>query len=152
MIAHPPCQHLSSSGARWWAEKRADGRQRAAIAFFHEIAGAPIPKICIENPVGIMSNEYRKPDQIIQPWQYGHAETKKTCLWLTGLPHLMPSDVVEPDFMRRPDGSYYQDSSGKRYSRIHFVSGRMPAEERRKIRSRTYAGIAAAMADQWGIL
>jgi hypothetical protein len=150
MIAHPPCQHLASSGARWFAEKREDGRQQQAIEFFLRIADAKIEKKCIENPVGIMSNFFRKPDQIIQPYQFGHAETKKTCLWLDGLPALLPSEIVEPDFHRKKDGSYYQDSGGKRYSRIHFVSGRMPAEERRKIRSRTYPGIAAAMADQWG--
>jgi hypothetical protein len=99
-----------------------------------------------------MSNFWRKPDQIIEPYQFGHAETKKTCLWLDNLPPLQSSNHVEPDFVRRPDGSYYQDASGKRYSRIHFCSGRMLAEERRKIRSRTYPGIAAAMADQWGRL
>jgi creatinine amidohydrolase/Fe(II)-dependent formamide hydrolase-like protein len=115
-----------------------------------KLANANIPKIAIENPVGIMSREYRKPDQIIEPYQFGHAETKKTCLWLKGLPKLVSSEVVEPDFYRKKDGSYYQDAGGKRYSRIHFVSGRMPAEERRTIRSRTYPGIAAAMADQWG--
>ncbi len=150
MIAHPPCQHLASSGARWFAEKRKDFRQQRAIEFFIRLANAKIPRKCIENPVGIMSNFWRKPDQIIEPYQFGHAETKKTCLWLDGLPALQPSKIVEPDFYRKRDGSYYQDSSGKRYSRIHFVSGRMPAEERRKIRSRTYPGIAAAMADQWG--
>lgn len=152
MIAHPPCQHLASSGARWFTEKRNDGRQQRAIEFFIRLANAKIPRKCIENPVGVMSNFWRKPDQIIEPYQFGHAETKKTCLWLDELPALQPSRTVEPDFYRKKDGSYYQDSSGKRYSRIHFCSGRMPAEERRKIRSRTYPGIAAAMADQWGQL
>jgi len=149
MIGHPPCDHLASSGARWFAEKRADGRQAAGIAFFRMLADAPIPRVCIENPVGIMSNLYRKPSQIIQPWQHGHAETKTTCLWLRGLPLLQPSNVVEPDYMRRPDGEYYRDKKGKRYSRVHFLSGRMNGDIRWKARSRTYPGIAKAMAEQW---
>jgi hypothetical protein len=113
------------------------------------LADAPIPRVCIENPVGIMSNLYRKPSQIIQPWQHGHAETKTTCLWLRGLPLLQPSNVVEPDYMRRPDGEYYRDKKGKRYSRVHFLSGRMNGDIRWKARSRTYPGIAKAMAEQW---
>jgi site-specific DNA-cytosine methylase len=150
MIAHPPCTHLSSSGAAHFAAKRADGRQQDAIDFFLMIADAPIPKIAIENPVGIMSTQYRKPDQLIQPFEYGHPETKKTCLWLKGLPKLVPTNIVEPEFMRRPDGSYYTDSKGKRYSRIHFMSGRGKAgTERGKARSLTYQGWADAMATQW---
>ena len=152
VISFPPCTHLASSGARWFAEKRADGRQQQGIDFFmslvdwHRRTGKCL---AIENPVGIMSSEYRKPDQIIQPWQFGHAETKATCLWLHGLPPLQPTGVVKPDYMRRPDGSYYRDKKGKRYSRIHFMSGRMSSEERSKWRSLTYEGIAEAMADQW---
>lgn len=152
VIAFPPCTHLASSGARWFPEKRADGRQQEGIDFFmdfvrfHERTGIPV---AIENPIGIMSTEYRKPDQIIQPWQHGHPETKATCLWLHGLPKLRPTDIVEPDYMRKPDGSYYKDKKGKRYSRIHFMSGRMNSEERGKLRSLTYPGIAAAMAEQW---
>jgi hypothetical protein len=130
MIAHPPCTHLAVSGARHFAAKRADGRQQSAIEFFMDLASAPIPRICIENPVCIMSSLYRKPDQIIQPWQFGHGETKKTCLWLKGLPNLQPTNIV--------DG---------REARIWKMP---PSPERERERSRTYAGIAQAMSDQWG--
>ena len=129
MIAHPPCTHLAVSGARHFAAKRADGRQQEAIDFFMALARAPIPRIAIENPVCIMSSVWRKPDQIIQPWQHGHGETKATCLWLKGLPKLTPTDVV----------------SG-RSDRIHKMP---PSPERWKLRSTTYAGIAKAMAAQW---
>lgn len=130
MVAFPPCTHLTVSGARWWAEKRADGRQQAAVDFVRLLADAPVERIAIENPVGFLSTAWRKPDQIIQPWQFGHGETKTTCLWLKGLPPLVPTDVV--------DG---------RESRIH----RMPdSKARTKNRSRTYSGVALAMAEQWG--
>lgn len=150
MIAFPPCTHLCSSGARWFPAKRADGSQDAAIAFFMALVSAPIPRIAIENPIGIMSRLYRKPDQIIQPWQHGHAETKSTCLWLKNLPLLTPTRVVEPDYMRKADGSYYKGAKGKRYSRIHFMSRSHP--NRAQERSRTYAGVGKAMASQWNIL
>jgi len=130
MIAHPPCTHLAVSGARHFAEKRADGRQQAAIDFFMTLARCGIPKICIENPVCIMSKIWRKPDQIIQPWQFGHGETKATCLWLTGLPHLVPTDIVPG-----------------RSDRIHKMP---PSADRWKLRSTTYQGVANAMAEQWG--
>jgi hypothetical protein len=130
MIAHPPCTHLSVSGARHFEAKRADGRQQEAIDFFLALANAPIPRIAIENPVCIMSSVWREPDQIIQPWQFGHGETKATCLWLKGLPHLTPTNIVPG---REP--------------RVHRMS---PGPDRWKERSRTYEGIAAAMADQWG--
>ena len=94
IIAHPPCTDLASSGARWFPEKRADGRQKRSIDFFMTFANAECPRIAIENPVGIMSTEYRKPDQIVQPWQFGHGETKATCLWLKGLPCLVPTEIV----------------------------------------------------------
>lgn len=130
MIAHPPCTHLAVSGARWFAEKRADGRQQAAIKFFMQLINAPIEKIAVENPISIMSTKYRKPSQIVQPWQFGHGETKATCLWLKNLPVLQPTKIV--------DG---------RETRIH----KMPqSPERAKERSRTYEGIAKAMANQWG--
>ncbi len=130
MIAHPPCTHLSVSGARHFEAKRMDGRQQSAVSFFMALARAQIPMIAIENPVCIMSSMWRKPDQVIQPWQFGHGETKATCLWLKGLPLLRPTDVVEG-----------------RESRIH----RMPSSaERWKERSRTFSGIAEAMATQWG--
>lgn len=152
MIAHPPCTHLAVSGARYFAEKKADGRQDAALDFVRALLAAPIPRICLENPVSIISSRIRKPDQIIQPHFFGHAETKATCLWLKNLPALLPTNMVEPDFMRRPDGSYYTDKKGKRYSRIHYMTRRVNGEDRWKARSRTYSGIAEAMADQWGNL
>lgn len=130
MIAHPPCTHLSVSGARHFEEKRADGRQQEAIDFFMALAKAPIPRIAIENPVCIMSSVWREPDQIIQPWQFGHGETKATCLWLKGLPPLIPTKIVPG---REP--------------RVHRMS---PGPDRWKERSRTYEGIAQAMAQQWG--
>lgn len=130
MIAHPPCTHLAVSGARHFAEKRADGRQQEAIDFFMTLARADIPRIAIENPVCIMSSKWRKPDQIIQPWWFGHGETKATCLWLKGLPLLTPTNIV----------------SG-REDRIHKMP---PSADRWKLRSTTYAGIAEAMATKWG--
>lgn len=130
IIAFPPCTDLCVSGARWFAEKRADGRQADAIDFFMLFARANAPRIAIENPVGIMSSMWRKPDQIIQPWQYGHGETKATCLWLKGLPKLVPTNIVEG-----------------REARIHRMS---PGPDRAKERSRTFEGIAQAMAEQWG--
>lgn len=132
MIAHPPCTHLAVSGARHFAAKRADGRQRGAIEFFMALANAPVKRKAIENPVCIMSSEWRKPDQVIQPWMFGHGETKATCLWLENLPLLKPTDVV--------DG---------REARVHRLP---PTPDRWKIRSKTYTGIARAMAEQWSNL
>lgn len=129
VIAHPPCTDLASSGARWFAEKRRDGRQQRSIDFFLFFTGLDC-RWAIENPVGIMSTIYRKPDQIIHPWQFGHGETKATCLWLNGLPLLIPTKIV----------------SG-REARIHRMP---PSAERERERSRTYAGIAQSMAQQWG--
>jgi hypothetical protein len=130
MIAHPPCTHLSVSGAAHFEAKRADGRQQAAIDFFLALAHAPIPRIAIENPVCIMSSVWREPDQIIQPWQFGHGETKATCLWLKGLPPLEPTNIVA--------------------GREQRVWKMPPSPDRWKERSRTFEGIAEAMADQWG--
>ena len=130
MIAHPPCTHLAVSGARHFADKRMDGRQQAAISFFMRLAKADVPRIAIENPVSIMSTFYRKPDQIIQPWQFGHGETKATCLWLKGLPPLVPTEIV-----------------GGREARVHRLP---PGENRWRERSVTYQGVAKAMAEQWG--
>lgn len=132
IIAFPPCTHLASSGARWFKKKQADGRQQAAIDFFMAIANAFCGRIAIENPIGIMSNIYRKPDQIIQPWQFGHGETKATCLWLKGLPILQPTNIVE--------------------GREQRVWKLPPTPDRAKLRSKTYEGIAQAMAEQWGVL
>jgi site-specific DNA-cytosine methylase len=130
MIAHPPCDHLAVSGARWFAQKRADGRQQAALDFVRLLLNVNIEKIAIENPVSIISSHIKKPSQCIQPWQFGHGETKKTCLWLKNLPLLVPTDIVEG-----------------RESRIHKLP---PSPDRWKIRSKTYQGIADAMAAQWG--
>jgi hypothetical protein len=130
MIAFPPCTDIAVSGARWFKQKRSDGRQQKAIDFFMALANADIEKISLENPVSIMSTVWRKPDQTIQPWMFGHGETKATCLWLKNLPPLTPTNIV----------------SG-RENRIHKMP---PGKDRGKLRSLTYAGIAEAMADQWG--
>jgi hypothetical protein len=130
IIAFPPCTDLAVSGARWFKEKQADGRQQRSIDFFMEFTKLSCPW-AIENPVGIMSRYFRKPDQIIQPWQFGHGETKKTCLWLNKLPLLQPTDIVEG-----------------REQRIWKLP---PSEDRAKLRSKTFLGIAKAMAEQWGI-
>lgn len=138
MIAHPPCTHLAVSGAAWFAEKRADGRQQTGIDFFMEMINANIPKICVENPVCIMSSVYRKPDQIIQPYMFGHPESKKTCLWLKNLSKLTPTMDVKSDYDLLPKNQR---------ERIHYLP---PSEDRWKLRSLTYPGIAEAMAVQWG--
>ena len=132
IIAHPPCTDLASSGARWFKEKQADGRQERSINFFLEFTQIECPRVAIENPIGIMSTVYRKPDQIIQPWQFGHGETKATCLWLKGLPELTPTEIVE--------------------GREQKIWRMAPGPERAKLRSRTYTGIGEAMAKQWGCL
>lgn len=130
MIAHPPCTHLAVSGARHFASKQASGVQQDALDFVRLLMDAPINKICIENPISIISSKIRKPDQIIQPWQFGHGETKATCLWLKNLPKLIPTNIVEG---REP--------------KVHRMP---PGPNRWKDRSRTYMGIAQAMAAQWG--
>jgi|WetSurMetagenome_2_1015567.scaffolds.fasta_scaffold63145_4 hypothetical protein len=197
MIAHPPCTHLASSGARHFPAKRADGRQQAGIDFFMAIVNAPIPKIAVENPVGIMSSVYRKPAQIIQPWQFGENASKKTCLWLKGLPLLQGTRIIPPkgwktvkflgDLLNSEteealcpdcgidwadcdcpgptqDGIEYVEVDGVMFGRQEGGNGKPvwsnqcqsgqnklgPSPERAAIRSRTYPGIAAAMAAQWG--
>lgn len=135
MVAFPPCTHLCSSGARWFAAKRVDGRQQQGVDFFMALINAKINRIAVENPIGIMSTFYRKPDQIIQPWQFGHGETKATCLWLKNLPKLKPANIV-----------------ANREQRIHKLSalnGQGSSRYRIKDRSRTFQGIANAMATQW---
>jgi len=128
MIAHPPCTHLAVSGARWFKDKKKE--QKEATDFFMALVNAPIPRIAIENPIGIMSSKYRKPDQIIQPWQFGHGETKATCLWLKNLPELEPTKIVD--------------------GRVGRVWREPPSKYRWKNRSKTCQGIAEAMATQWG--
>jgi hypothetical protein len=130
MIAHPPCTHLAVSGSRWFKDKAQE--QADALRFVQMLMDAPITRIAIENPVSVISSRIRKPDQIIQPWQFGHGETKATCLWLKNLPPLAPTNIVEG---REP--------------RVHRMS---PGPDRWKERSRTYQGIADAMAEQWGRL
>ncbi len=127
MIAHPPCTHLAVSGARWFKDKKKE--QVEALEFVQKLMDASIEKICIENPVSIISSKIRKPDQIIQPWMFGHGETKATCLWLKNLPLLKPTNIVEG-----------------REARVHKMP---PSEDRWKKRSITYQGIADAMAEQW---
>jgi len=128
LIAHPPCTHLSVSGARWFKDKLPE--QAEALQFVRDLLGAPIPHIALENPISIISSRIRKPDQIIQPWQFGHGETKATCFWLKDLPKLEPTNIVEG-----------------RYPAVHRMA---PSPDRGKERSRTYQGIAEAMAKQWG--
>lgn len=130
MICHPPCTHLAVSGARHFARKVASGEQQEALEFVRMLLDAPVPKICLENPVSIISTRIRKPSQVVQPWMFGHGETKATCLWLKGLPKLTPTNIVEG-----------------REARVHRMP---PGPNRWKDRSRTYEGIALAMAEQWG--
>lgn len=130
MIAFPPCTDLAVSGARWFEEKRNNGSQQNSIDFFMELVNSPIEMIAIENPIGIMSSLYRKPDQIIQPWKFGHGETKSTCLWLKNLPLLKSTDIVK--------------------GREQKIWKMPPSEDRAKLRSKTFPGIAKAMAEQWG--
>lgn len=129
IIAFPPCTDLAVSGVRWFPQKQKDGRQQRSIEFFMRFANADCQRVAIENPIGIMSSKYRKPDQIIQPWMFGHGETKATCLWLKGLPKLIPTNIV-----------------GGRDQRVWRMA---PGPERAKLRSKTYPGIAKAMAEQW---
>lgn len=130
MIAHPPCTHLAVSGARWFKDKKDE--QALALDFVRLLLQAPIHRIAIENPISVISTRIRKPDQIIQPWQFGHGETKATCLWLYNLPLLQPTNIVEG-----------------REAKVHRMP---PGPDRWKLRSKTYIGIAQAMADQWGKL
>lgn len=148
IIAHPPCTDLAVSGARHFAKKQRDGRQQKSIVFFMEMAPANAPKVAVENPVCIMSSAWRKPDQIIQPYQFGHHARKTTCLWLKGLPPLIPTEVVDP-------GEIYKGgfSVGASLDMARDENGKIiPWNDPRtaKIRSKTFPGIAAAMAEQWG--
>lgn len=138
MVAHPPCTDLAVSGAAWFKEKIADGRQQKALDFVQALMDAPIPRIAIENPISVISSKIRKPDQIIQPWMFGHKETKATCLWLKGLPKLVPTTDLKEETMALPR---------KERMRLHYLP---PSADRWKIRSETFQGIADAMANQWG--
>ena len=130
VIAFPPCTHIAIIGRAWFEQKRADGRQQQGIDFFMEFTRLDCPLVAIENPISIMSTVYRQPHQIIHPWQFGHGHAKPTCLWLKGLPLLQPTDIVS--------------------GRFNFVNSLSPSPNRAKIRSKTYPGIAKAMAQQWG--
>ena len=129
MVAHPPCTHLAVSGARWFHKKERE--QKEALDFVRRLLSAPINHIAIENPISVISSKIRKPDQIIQPWMFGHGETKATCLWLKNLPPLQPTEIVEG-----------------RENKVHKMP---PSEHRWKLRSLTYQGIADAMGDQWSV-
>ena len=141
IVAHPPCTHLAVSGARWFPEKRADGRQQSAIEFFLLLANAPAPRVAVENPVGIMSSIYGEPTQVIQPWQFGHPEFKATCWWLKNLPALKPTEILTPPTNDSPEWNAW--------NRVHKCP---PGPLRAKLRSWRFPKIAAAMADQWGRL
>lgn len=139
VLAFPPCTHLAVSGARWFPEKERDGRQQMGIGFFLAFTALDhVPRVVIENPVGIMSRLYRKPDQIIQPWMFGHPETKATCLWLKGLPPLVATRDVREEMDSLPESER---------ARCHHLP---PSPQRGILRSKTFPGIAEAMADQWG--
>lgn len=138
IIAHPPCTDLAVSGAAWFEQKRKDGRQQKSIDFFMKFLVAPCHKIAIENPVGIMSTFYRKPDQIIHPWMFGHPEQKSTCLWLKGLPKLKETKNVKVEMLALPKNER---------ERLHYLP---PSKDRWKERSKTFEGIAKAFAEQWG--
>lgn len=143
VIAFPPCTHLAVSGAHLFAKKKADGRQQQGIDFFMHFANCKCPRVAIENPVGIMSSVWRKPDQIIQPWQFGHDASKKTCLWLKGLPKLIPTDVIIKDIY----SNQTKDGQNKVLHNGKWIGFNNPLTP--KLRSKTYEGIAKAMAAQW---
>tara|TARA_B100001094_G_scaffold322854_1_gene372812 strand:+ start:1281 stop:1919 length:639 start_codon:yes stop_codon:yes gene_type:complete len=158
MIAHPPCTYLTVTGNRWFyhpedshlpTEKRRPHPlhpnrrelRKDALEFIRVLLNAPIEKIALENPIGVISTNIRKPDQIIQPYQYGHDTAKSTCLWLKNLPLLEPTNIVEPQYFKM---------GKKNYNKLHYETFKLPVEERAKIRSKTFKGIAKAMANQWG--
>ena len=142
MIAHPPCTHLAVSGARWFTEgKKPWSLQIEALDFVRKLLDAPIEKIALENPVSVISTKIKKPNQIIQPFQFGHNVSKKTCLWLKNLPNLKPTKIVKPDIIEK---------NGYKMSRHHWETFKLPSKIRGKVRSRFYEGIADAMAEHWG--
>ena len=145
MIAHPPCTHLAVSGARWFTEGRKPwSLQEEALEFVQTLMDAPIDKICIENPVSVISTKIRKPEQIIQPYHFGHTTQKTTCLWLKNLPLLKHTKVVEPEMVTM--------KNGKKMNKFHYDTFKLPKKQRSHVRSKTFEGIAVAMANQWGNL
>lgn len=147
IIAFPPCTHLAVSGSKYFAQKIADGRQQQGIDFFMMFANHPCQKIAIENPIGVMSTKWRKPDQIIQPYEYGHPESKKTCLWLKGLPKLVPTNILP-----KPECGYWDNQTPGRQNKIVVDGKWIGFNDKRTahLRSKTYQGVADAMAEQWG--
>jgi hypothetical protein len=147
LIAHPPCTYLTCTGNKWFLpeyKERFPDREKQrenAKEFFMKFVNAPIDKICIENPIGIMNTQYQKPTQIIQPYQFGHPVSKATCLWLKGLPKLQPTEIVEPEWV--------VFKSGKRMDKWYCDAAKLPPEQREKLRSKTFEGVARAMANQW---
>lgn len=141
MIAHPPCTHLAVSGARWFKDKQKE--QKEALEFVKKLLDAPIKYIALENPVSIISSKIRKPNQIIQPYQFGHEAQKTTCLWTKNLPNLIPTNIVGK-------GEFVTYKSGKRHPKWYADALALPKQERMKVRSKFWPGIAEAMADQWG--
>ena len=137
MVAHPPCTHLAVSGARWFKDKQQE--QAEALAFVNLLLNAPIGRIALENPVSIISSRIRKPNQIVQPWQFGHPESKATCLWLKNLPALIPTNILP-----KPASGRWSNQTPSGQNKLS------PSEDRWKLRSATYQGIADAMAEQWG--
>lgn len=142
MVAHPPCTHIAVSGGRHFAQKRLDGRQQEGIDLFMRFINAPIDKIAVENPISIMSTLYQRPTQYIQPYFFGDAASKKTCLWLKNLPKLVPTNIVVPEKI--------VNSKGKVYDKWWYETCSLPLSVRGKVRSKTFQGIADAMAEQWG--
>jgi len=140
MIAHPPCTHLAVSGAKFFAQKKASGVQDQALDFVRSLLYAKIPKIALENPISVISSQIRKPDQIVQPWWFGHMEQKSTCLWLKNLPPLVKTNDVQAEMMKLPR---------REREKMFFMA---PSVNRAKLRSRTYQGLADAMAEQWGVV
>jgi|TARA_R110000824_G_scaffold332593_1_gene519177 hypothetical protein len=145
MIAHPPCTYLAVSGARWFKDRPQE--QMDALAFVRDLMDAPIDRIAVENPISVISSKIRQPDQIIQPWQFGHGEVKATCLWLKGLPRLIPTHLAVTKDKYLPFPYWPDDAPLERVARVHRAA---PSPDRWKERSRTLEGIANAMAEQWG--
>lgn len=144
IIAHPPCTYLTTTGARWLYDSRFPNRfkQREDAVEFTKMFWDAAPLVCIENPVGYLSTAWKKPSQIIQPWEYGHDASKKTCLWLNGLPKLIPTEIVEV--------TYVTTSTGRRFSKWYWDTSKKKGVDRQRERSKTFDGIAKAMAEQWG--
>jgi site-specific DNA-cytosine methylase len=151
VIGFPPCTDLSAIGARYWPEKQADGRQQASFQLVQDIYNANSPKIAIENPIGWMNTNWRKPDQIIQPWMFGDPWKKATCLWLKDLPLLVPTDIVEPQGSWVDGGTYTKRLRGQREGAKMAVGSSVSMADRTRSRNKTFQGIANAMAEQWGI-